>query len=114
MSDWTSVIAEVPTLSLELPRRGTADFCQSEVCFIDNTTTLIWFGGLTLLTGPACLHKVEHALSQYHGDHFDDAGAWQLDKMRPIASTADAVDQLTASDIKHGWLPVRLRRISDG
>ena len=43
--------------SLELASNGTADFDQGDVYFIGNATTLIRFGGLTILTDPAFLHK---------------------------------------------------------
>jgi len=39
-----------------------------------------------------------------------NVAAWELDKLRPIASTAEAVAKLTALGFKHGWLPMRLRR----
>jgi L-ascorbate metabolism protein UlaG (beta-lactamase superfamily) len=86
--------------TLEITDSGTADFSQGDVYFIGNATTLIRFGGLTVLTDPAFLHKGEHVylghgiwarrevepacqiadlppidlvvLSHYHGDHFDD------------------------------------------
>jgi hypothetical protein len=38
----------------------------------------------------------------------------ELDKTRPVVSTADAVDMLTALGFQRGWLPVRLRITSDG
>ena len=110
--------------SLELTADGTAEFSEGEVYFIGNATTLIRFGGLTILTDPAFLHKGEHVdlghgiwarremepacqiadlppidlivLSHYHGDHFDDVAAQELDKELPIVSTADAVDKLSA------------------
>jgi hypothetical protein len=46
--------------SLQLTSTGTADFGQGDVSFIGNATTLIRFGGLTILTDPAFLHKGEH------------------------------------------------------
>jgi L-ascorbate metabolism protein UlaG (beta-lactamase superfamily) len=92
---------------------------------------LIRFGGLTILTDPAFLHKGEHVylghgiwarrevepacqiadlppidlivLSHYHGDHFDDVAAQELDKRLPIVSTADAVDKLSALGFQHGY-----------
>lgn len=110
--------------SLELPGEAAADFAEGEVYFIGNATTLIRYGGLTVLTDPAFLHKGEHVhlghgiwarrevepacqisdlppvdlivLSHYHGDHFDDVAARELDKALPIVSTADAVDKLNA------------------
>jgi len=117
--------------SLELPSSGTADFDEGDVYFIGNATTLIRFGGLTILTDPAFLHKGEHVylghgiwarrevepacqiadlppidlvvLSHYHGDHFDDVAAQELDKKLPIVSTADAVDKLSALGFEQGY-----------
>jgi L-ascorbate metabolism protein UlaG (beta-lactamase superfamily) len=116
---------------LELTASGTADFNNGDVYFIGNATTLIRFGGLTILTDPAFLHKGEHVylghgiwarrevepacqiadlppidlivLSHYHGDHFDDVAAQELDKKLPIVSTADAVDKLSALGFKQGY-----------
>jgi L-ascorbate metabolism protein UlaG (beta-lactamase superfamily) len=108
--------------TLRLPAGEPADFSQGEVYFIANATTLIRFAGITILTDPAFMHKgaqtdlghgicarreVEPAcqvaelppidlvlLSHYHGDHFDDAAARDLDQDVPIISTADAVAKL--------------------
>jgi hypothetical protein len=45
-------------MSVLLLREGdSADFSQGEVYFIGNATTLIRFGGVTVLTDPAFLHK---------------------------------------------------------
>lgn len=116
--------------SLDLTSSDTADFSQGEVYFIGNATTLVRFGGLTILTDPAFLHKGEHVflghgiwarrevepacqiadlppidliiLSHYHGDHFDDVAAQQLDKELPIVSTADAVDKLSVLGFDRG------------
>src|SRR4029077_8276171 len=46
--------------SLELASGGTAEFSEGNLYFIGNATTLIRFGGLTILTDPAFLHKGEH------------------------------------------------------
>lgn len=116
--------------SLTLPGGDTADFTEGDVYFIGNATTLIRFGGLTILTDPAFLHKGEHVhlghgvwarrevepacqiadlppidlivLSHYHGDHFDDVAARELDKTLPIVSTADAVDKLKVLGFEQG------------
>ena len=76
--------------SLELTSSGTAEFNEGEVYFIGNATTLIRFGGLTILTDPASLHKGEHVYLG-HGiwarhEVEPDAGAanretWRVDKM---------------------------------
>lgn len=42
-------------------------------------------------------------LSHYHGDHFDDVAARELDKTLPIVSTGDAVDMLAALGFMHGY-----------
>ena len=129
--------------TLELTSSGTADFTEGEVYFIGNATTLIRFGGLTVLTDPAFLHKGEHVylghgiwarrevepacqiadlppvdlivLSHYHGDHFDDVAARELDKSLPIVSTADAVDKLGALGFTRGhsldtWESLEVRK----
>jgi L-ascorbate metabolism protein UlaG (beta-lactamase superfamily) len=116
--------------SLELTSEGPADFTAGDLYFIGNATTLIRFGGLTVLTDPAFLHKGQHVdlghgiwarrevepacqiadlppvdlvvLSHYHGDHFDDVAAQELDKGLPIVSTADAVDKLGALGFERG------------
>lgn len=117
--------------SLELTGSATAGFDEGDVYFIGNATTLIRFGGLTILTDPAFLHKGEHVylghgiwarrevepacqiadlppidlivLSHYHGDHFDDVAAQELDKQLPIVSTADAVDKLGTLGFERGY-----------
>jgi L-ascorbate metabolism protein UlaG (beta-lactamase superfamily) len=117
--------------ALELTSSGATDFNEGEIYFIGNATTMIRFGGLTILTDPAFLHKGEHVdlghgiwarrevepacqiadlppidlivLSHYHGDHFDDVAARELDKTLPIVSTADAVDKLGALGFERGY-----------
>ncbi|MFG1933693.1 MBL fold metallo-hydrolase [Mycobacterium sp. NPDC048908] len=129
--------------SLELADGATANFDEGDVYFIGNATVLIRFGGLTILTDPAFLHKGEHVdlghgiwarrevepacqiadlppldvivLSHYHGDHFDDVAAEELDKNLPIVSTADAVDKLSALGFKRGhpletWESLEVRK----
>ena len=115
---------------LRLADGEAADFSQGEVYFIGNATTLIRFGGLTILTDPAFMHKGSHVdlghgiwarrevepacqaadlppldlivLSHYHGDHFDDVAARDLDRKLPIISTADAVGQLRQLGFRRG------------
>jgi L-ascorbate metabolism protein UlaG (beta-lactamase superfamily) len=116
--------------ALELAVGPTPSFDEGDVYFIGNATVLIRFGGLTILTDPAFLHKGEHVdlghgiwarrevepacqvadlppidlvvLSHYHGDHFDDVAAQDLDKTLPIVTTADAVDKLSALGFERG------------
>lgn len=117
--------------ALNIPGDDTADFTAGEVFFIGNATTVIRYGGLSILTDPAFLHKGEHVdlghgiwarrevepacqiadlppidlivLSHYHGDHFDDVAARELDKTLPIVSTADAVGKLRALGFERGY-----------
>ena len=117
--------------SLELTSSGPAEYDEGGIYFIGNATTLIRFCGLTILTDPAFLHKGEHVdlghgiwarrevepacqiadlppidlivLSHYHGDHFDDVAAQELDKKLPIVSTADAVDKLSPLGFEQGY-----------
>jgi L-ascorbate metabolism protein UlaG (beta-lactamase superfamily) len=129
--------------SLQLPAGDAADFTEGDVYFIGNATTLIRYGGLTILTDPAFLHKGQHVdlghgiwarrevepacqiadlppidlivLSHYHGDHFDDVAARELDKKLPIVSTADAVDKLKALGFERGhpldtWESMRVEK----
>jgi L-ascorbate metabolism protein UlaG (beta-lactamase superfamily) len=125
------IVKERAMTSIELAANGDTDFSEGEVYFIGNATTLIRFAGLTILTDPAFLHKGEHVylghgiwarrevepacqiadlppidlivLSHYHGDHFDDVAARELDKTLPIVSTADAVDKLGALGFERGY-----------
>ena len=65
--------------SLELTSSGTADFDEGDVYFIGNATTLIRFGGLTILTDPAFLHKGEHVY----------LGSWHMGPARGRAGLPD-------------------------
>jgi len=113
--------------SLELASGGTAEFSEGDLYFIGNATTLIRFGGLTILTDPAFLHKGEHVylghgiwarrevepacqiadlppidlviLSHYHGDHFDDVAARDLDKDLPIKTEIGGVVQFPLREV---------------
>jgi L-ascorbate metabolism protein UlaG (beta-lactamase superfamily) len=115
---------------LRLPPSRTAHFADGEIYFIGNATTLIRFGGFTVLTDPAFLHQGGYAylghgiyarrqvapdcqvadlppldlivLSHYHGDHFDDEAARDLDKDLPIISTDHAIGQLAALGFRRG------------
>src|SRR5258708_13534219 len=107
---------------IELPVPGVASTGAGEVYFIGNATTLITYAGFTLLTDPAFLHKGDYTplghgiytrrevepacspqdlppldliiLSHYHGDHFDEVAARELDKGLPIITTRHAAKQL--------------------
>jgi L-ascorbate metabolism protein UlaG (beta-lactamase superfamily) len=116
---------------LRLQDGGAADFSRGEVYFIGNATTLIRFGGLTILTDPAFMHSGTHTylghgiwarrevepacqvadlppidlllLSHFHGDHFDEAAARDLDQDLPVISTADAVGKLQSLGFGQGY-----------
>jgi L-ascorbate metabolism protein UlaG (beta-lactamase superfamily) len=116
---------------LRLKDGEAADFSHGEVYFIGNATTLIRFGGLTILTDPAFMHKGTHTylghgiwarrevepacqvadlpqidlilLSHFHGDHFDEAAVRDLDKHLPVISTADAVGKLKPLGFGQGY-----------
>ena len=117
--------------ALRIPESTAADFDRGKIHFIGNATTLINFSGFTILTDPAFMHKgsyvdlghgiwarreVEPAcqvadlplvdliiLSHYHGDHFDDVAARDLDRELPVISTADAVGQLRQLGFRRGY-----------
>lgn len=115
---------------LALPVGGSADFSEGSVHFIGNATTLIRYGGFTILTDPAFLHQGDHVhlghgmyarrevepscqiadlpeldfivLSHHHGDHFDDVAAAELDPGTPIISTGHAVGLLSEQGFTAG------------
>ncbi len=117
--------------ALRIPEGEAAGFDHGEIYFIGNATTLIQFGGFTVLTDPAFMHKGSHVdlghgiwarrevepacqiadlppvdlvvLSHYHGDHFDDVAARELDRDLPIISTGNAVDQLRQLGFRRGY-----------
>lgn len=116
---------------LRLPGTEETDPTRGDMCFIGNATTLIRFMGFTILTDPAFLHKGQHVdlghgiyarrevdpacqvsdlppvdlilLSHYHGDHFDEVAARELDKAIPIVSTHHAIAQLRPLGFDHGY-----------
>ncbi len=116
---------------LRFPEDEPTDFTQGEVHFIGNATTLIRFGGITILTDPAFMHRGTHTylghgiwarrevepacqvadlppidlilLSHYHGDHFDEAAVRDLDQDLPIITTADAADKLAPLGFSRGY-----------
>lgn len=117
--------------TLQIPEGTAANFELGKIYFIGNATTLITFGGFTVLTDPAFMHKGSHVdlghgiwarrevepacqvadlppldliiLSHYHGDHFDDIAARDLERELPVVSTADAVGQLRRLGYRRGY-----------
>jgi L-ascorbate metabolism protein UlaG (beta-lactamase superfamily) len=116
---------------MALPAAGHGDFSEGSVYFIGNATTLIRYGGFTILTDPTFLHAGEHVhlghglyarrevepacriaqlppldfivLSHHHGDHFDEVAAEQLDKTVPIVTTEHAVGLLSEQGFSQGY-----------
>ena len=113
-------MAQITPIELAAPRAVSTG--AGEVYFIGNATTLITYAGFTLLTDPAFLHKGDYTplghgiytrreiepacspqdlppldliiLSHYHGDHFDEVAARELDQQIPIVTTQHAAEQL--------------------
>jgi len=113
-------MAQITPIELAAPRAVSTG--AGEVYFIGNATTLITYAGFTLLTDPAFLHKGDYTplghgiytrreiepacspqdlppldliiLSHYHGDHFDEVVARELDKQIPIVTIRHAAHQL--------------------
>lgn len=118
------------TAPLALPGSEPGDLAEGSVYFIGNATTLIRYGGFTILTDPTFLHAGDHVhlghgmyarrevepacqiadlppldfivLSHHHGDHFDDVAAAQLDKTVPIITTEHAVGLLSEQGFTQG------------
>jgi L-ascorbate metabolism protein UlaG (beta-lactamase superfamily) len=111
-----------PDRRLTLPSGSGSSELDGDVLFIGTATTLIRFGGFTVITDPNFLHRGEHArlgmglrserltepamqisdlppidfvvLSHHHGDHFDDRAARELRKSVPIITTQQAGEKL--------------------
>ncbi|MET9339597.1 MBL fold metallo-hydrolase [Nonomuraea sp. NPDC003804] len=99
-----------------------SDRDQADVRFIGNATTLIRYGGFTVLTDPNFLHRGQHAylgygltsrrrtepaldvdelppldaivLSHMHGDHWDRVARRGLDRSTPVITTRQAARRL--------------------
>lgn len=102
---------------------------RGSVAFIGTATTLIRFGGFTILTDPNFLHAGDHAhigygmtarritdpaielealpaldlvlLSHFHGDHFDHIVQQRLNKALPIVTTRHAARALAKKGFSH-------------
>ncbi|MGI8681195.1 MAG: MBL fold metallo-hydrolase [Mycobacteriales bacterium] len=101
---------------------ASAPASEGSIYFVGTATTIIRFGGLTLLTDPNFLHKGQRAylgrglssrrrtqpalsveelpkldavvLSHLHGDHFDRVARRGLDKSLPVLTTRHAARHL--------------------
>jgi len=120
----SSYLARDPAADdLVLPSLGeAADFRTGSIFFVGNATTIIRYGGFTILTDPNFLHQGEHVhlgyglrstrrtnpaieledlppidfvlLSHLHEDHFDRVVEHRLDKDLPILTTHQAAKKL--------------------
>ncbi|MDB5105432.1 MAG: hypothetical protein JWP91_3121 [Fibrobacteres bacterium] len=118
-------------MRLKLAEDGVpeADFSKGSVYFIGTATTLIRFGGFTILTDPNFLHAGDHVhlgyglmstrktdpameihelphldlclLSHMHGDHFDRVAAKGLSKDLPIITTHQAARDLKGKGFRN-------------
>ena len=119
-----SYLAQDPAADdLVLPRKGeAANFQTGSIFFVGNATTIIRYGGYTILTDPNFLHQGEHVhlgyglrsarrtnpaieledlppidfvlLSHLHEDHFDRVVEHKLDQDLPILTTRPAAKKL--------------------
>lgn len=108
-------------------QRGTPNLTLGSIFFIGTATTIIRYGGFTILTDPNFLHRHEYVrlgyglrsrrltdpaldiadlppldlivLSHYHEDHFDRVAERDLDKQLPIVTTQHAAASLSS----HGF-----------
>jgi L-ascorbate metabolism protein UlaG (beta-lactamase superfamily) len=106
----------------------STDVGVGELTFIGTATTLIRYGGFTILTDPNFLHKGDRAyvglgvttkrltqpamgiddlpsldlvlLSHHHGDHFDAIAARDLDKRLPIVTEPHSAEKLRSQGFR--------------
>ncbi|MFP5070821.1 MBL fold metallo-hydrolase [Pseudonocardia nantongensis] len=118
-------------MAIDVPAAERPDFNEGWLYFVGNATTVIRYGGFSILTDPAFLHAGEHVhlghgayarreiepacqiselppldlviLSHHHGDHFDDVAARELDKSLPIVTNDHAVRLLSEQGFPHGY-----------
>ncbi|MFP5070653.1 MBL fold metallo-hydrolase [Pseudonocardia nantongensis] len=118
-------------MAIDVPVTERPDFGEGRLYFVGNATTVIRFGGFSVLTDPAFLHAGEHVhlghgayarrevepacqaselppldlvvLSHHHGDHFDDVAARELDKDLPIITNDHAVRLLNEQGFTQGY-----------
>lgn len=118
-------------MAIDVPATDRPDFGEGSLYFVGNATTVIRYGGFSILTDPAFLHAGEHVhlghgayarrevepacqiselplidlvvLSHHHGDHFDDVAARELDKTLPIVTNDHAVGLLHDQGFTRGY-----------
>jgi L-ascorbate metabolism protein UlaG (beta-lactamase superfamily) len=117
---------DFPVTGIEPP-----DLSKGSVFFIGTATTLIRYGGFTILTDPNFLHAGDHVhlgygliskrktdpaieidrlppldlclLSHLHGDHFDRVAVKRLDKGLPIVTTPQAARELAGKGFRNTY-----------
>lgn len=122
---------EVARLELPGVPAEPAGVLEGSVYFVGTATTLIRFGGFTLLTDPNFLHAGDHVhlgyglfsrrktdpaleigqlppldlclLSHLHGDHFDRVAVKELSKDLPIVTTTHAASALSGKGFRRTY-----------
>jgi L-ascorbate metabolism protein UlaG (beta-lactamase superfamily) len=122
-------MAEIARLDFPITEAESPDLSGGSVYFIGTATTLIRYGGFTILTDPNFLHAGDHAhlgyglistrktdpaldidqlppldlclLSHLHGDHFDRVAVKRLDKDLPIITTPQAAKALAGKGFRN-------------
>lgn len=129
---YSNLAPDQASSNLVLPFDGqTPDYQTGSIFFIGNATTIIRYGGFTILTDPNFLHQGEHVhlgyglrsarrtnpaielddlppidfvvLSHMHEDHFDRVVEQKLDKDLPIVTTHQAVRKLANKGFRAGY-----------
>lgn len=128
----SQLIQDIATSYLVLPtKEQTVNFQKGSIFFVGNATTIIRYGGFTILTDPNFLHQGEHVhlgyglrsarrtnpaieledlspidfvvLSHLHEDHFDRVVEHKLDKDLPILTTQQAARKLTQKGFRAAY-----------
>lgn len=123
------ILAGRPKRTLKLPGADNPTLlAQGSIFFVGTATTVIRYGGFTMLTDPNFLHAGDHAhlgygltsvrrtnpaididelppldlcvLSHMHGDHWDRVAAAGLPKTLPIVTTHEATATLREQGFK--------------
>jgi len=124
-------MAEIARMDFPISPAESTDLSHGSVYFIGTATTLIRYGGFTILTDPNFLHAGDHVhlgyglvstrktdpaididqlppldlclLSHLHADHFDRVAAKRLDKDLPIVTTPHAAEKLAKKGFRNTY-----------
>jgi L-ascorbate metabolism protein UlaG (beta-lactamase superfamily) len=120
---------QMPELTLTLPgANDRSSLDRGSIFFVGTATTLIRYGGMTILTDPNFLHAGDHVhlgygmfakrltdpameiddlppldlclLSHFHGDHWDRVATARLRKDLPIVTTVHGARRLRAKGFR--------------